>query len=222
VLPTLARDSVDLLATDPPYGVNWQSGHRKASATFDPIAGDDGSLDVPGALALGMHALRNYRHVYVFGFAPDALTGPLRLSATADLVWDKEVHGMGDLSLPWAPSHERLTFGVHVRSAATRRDGRLAARLRQGSVLHGRRANGPGVKRHPTEKPLALMRQLVESSSNVGETVMDPFAGAGATLVAAVLAGRHAIGIELDERYAETAAKRLRKAEAWAAEASTL
>ena len=60
---------------------------------------------------------------------------------------------------------------------------------------------------HPTQKPLALMRQLIGDTK--GEVVLDPFAGTGTTLIAAREAGRRAIGIELDERYCEIAARRL-------------
>ena len=62
---------------------------------------------------------------------------------------------------------------------------------------------------HPTQKPEPLMVALVSDFSDVGETVLDPFMGSGTTLVAAKRLGRKAIGIELDERYCEVAAKRL-------------
>lgn len=223
ILPTLPRDSVDLLVTDPPYGVGWYSGnHRKVP--FDRIVGDDGSLDVPAVLALvTAGVLRNHRHVYVFGYDAEALREPLRLSATMELIWDKGGPGLGNLRLPWGPSHERLTFGVHTKSPSNRRDGhgRLAARLRAGSVLRVPKLHG-NVLRHPTEKPVALMRLLIESSSLPGELVLDPFAGVGSTLVAAIVTGRRAIGIEIDKRYAEIAAERLRKAEAIAREIARL
>jgi site-specific DNA-methyltransferase (adenine-specific) len=68
---------------------------------------------------------------------------------------------------------------------------------------------GGGSTRHPTEKPIELVSQLIESSSVRGDLVLDPFAGCGSTLVAAVLLGRRAIGIEIDERYASEAVRRL-------------
>jgi DNA modification methylase len=69
---------------------------------------------------------------------------------------------------------------------------------------------GPGCREylgHPTQKPLSVMRQLIDMTG--GGVVADPFAGSGATLAAAKYAGRAAIGVELDERYCEIAARRL-------------
>lgn len=62
---------------------------------------------------------------------------------------------------------------------------------------------------HTNEKPLALMRRLVEAEAAPGELVLDPFMGSGTTLRAAKDLGRRAIGIELEERHCETAARRL-------------
>lgn len=59
---------------------------------------------------------------------------------------------------------------------------------------------------HPSQKPIRLMRELVERTSG---SILDPFAGSGSTLAAAKDAGRCAIGIEREERYCEIAAKRL-------------
>jgi hypothetical protein len=84
VIAELPRKSVDLIATDPPYGVKWQSGRRKASPRFARIIGDDGSLDVPGVLGAATDALRDCRHVYVFGYAPGEVAVPLRLGGPRD------------------------------------------------------------------------------------------------------------------------------------------
>lgn len=204
VLPTLAADSVDLIVTDPPYGQAYQSnrGHGHAG-----IVGDDGSLDVPAALALACRCLRRGRHAYVFG--PADLSGT-PLTAQVELVWDKGIVGMGNLELPWSKSHEPITFAVYEPSQANRKKGygRLAARLRKGSVVRSERTNGAGTTCHPTQKPVDVLRQLIESSSLIGETVLDPFVGSGSTLSAARQEGRRSIGIEIDERYCEIAAKR--------------
>jgi site-specific DNA-methyltransferase (adenine-specific) len=64
---------------------------------------------------------------------------------------------------------------------------------------------------HPTPKPLALMRFMVDISVRPGTAVLDPFAGSGTTLLAAKLEGRKAVGIEISEEYCEIAANRLRQ-----------
>ena len=62
---------------------------------------------------------------------------------------------------------------------------------------------------HPAQKPEGLIRQIVADFTDSGETILDPFMGSGTTLVAAKRLGRKAIGIEIEERYCEIAAKRL-------------
>lgn len=69
--------------------------------------------------------------------------------------------------------------------------------------------DGAGAAPHPTTKPIRLMTSLVELFSEEGETICDPFMGSGTTLLAAKMLGRKAVGIELEERWCEVAAKRL-------------
>lgn len=211
VLAALPRLEADLLATDPPYGQEWRSNRRQDR--FDVLAGDDGTLDVVGVLRLALTHVKRSRHAYIFG--PADLTD-LPLASPVDLVWDKGIVGSGNLTLPWGPQHERIQFAVHQSSKANRESGfgGLTARLRKGSVLSFDRINGSGVKRHPTEKPVPLMRSLIESSSVIGDLVLDPFAGSGSTLVAAVAEGRRAVGVEISEAYCEVAVQRLQAIEA--------
>ena len=71
----------------------------------------------------------------------------------------------------------------------------------------------PKNKKHPTEKPVELMKILIENSSNTGDVILDPFMGSGSTCVAAVNTNRHYIGFELDEKYFQIACDRLDEVE---------
>lgn len=76
------------------------------------------------------------------------------------------------------------------------------------SVIEARNLHRYGAE-HPTQKPIGILMPLIKYSSPPGGLVLDPFAGSGSTLVAAKQLGRHSIGIEIEERYCEVAAKRL-------------
>ena len=69
--------------------------------------------------------------------------------------------------------------------------------------------NPTGNKYHPTEKPVSLMKKLIENSTNEGDTVLEPFAGAGAVLIAAKETGRNYVGAEIDKKYYDIAINRL-------------
>jgi DNA modification methylase len=213
VLPTLARESVDLIVTDPPYGVNWNGTTRLRTSTLGSITGDDGTLDIPSIIGLALRTLTNHRHLYVFGRFDFS---SLPIGGHAELIWDKEIPGPA-APAPWQYQHEYIYFGVKSRIPAGRAqgDGNGAARLRRGTVLRYKRPNALGAQRHPTEKPVPLLQELIESSSKPGETVLDLFAGSGSTLVAALLEGRKGIGIEIEEKYAEIAVRRLEQLQPW-------
>jgi hypothetical protein len=198
----------DLLVTDPPYGQEFKSGK---SDLWGPIRGDDDIQGTMERLAHVLKSLRRGRHVYIFsGKLP---LSELPLCGFSEIVWDKGVIGMGDLSQPWGPQHETIAFATSELSKANREKGygNLSARLRKGSVVRSLRPHSGRVSNHPTEKPVDILRQLIESSSVMGETVYDPFAGSGSTLIAAALEGRNAIGCEIEERYCEAAAKRFER-----------
>jgi site-specific DNA-methyltransferase (adenine-specific) len=183
----------DVLVTDPPYGMAYDSGWVKGRS--HPIAGD-GTAAVRDA-ALGL-----------WGDRQAAVFGTWRVPRPADtahvLVWDKTDGvgpGMGNLSAAFGSSHEEIYLLGRWVKRSTRR----------GSVIRSSEAMGnPNglVARsgHPTPKPLGLMEALIEPTRG---TIADPFAGSGSTLAAAARLGRHAIGVEIEERYCEVIAKRL-------------
>ena len=92
VLPSLTPESVDLLLTDPPYGVRFQSRMRTGEM-FPVMAGDDGSLDLEAIIGDALRVLRNSRHVYIFG---PFQVGSLPLASLVELIWDKGNFGLGD------------------------------------------------------------------------------------------------------------------------------
>ena len=114
------------------------------------------------------------------------------------LVWAKTHFGMGQY---WRNQHENIVFAsVGVPTGMLDRG--------RGSVITSKNVTS-GDRDHPTKKPLDLFTQII--SAVPGETILDPFMGSGTTLRAAKDLGRRAIGIEIEEKYCEIAANRLRQ-----------
>ena len=182
----------DVLVTDPPYGVAFRSARRTATERFDAIAGDD-TLEIRDA-ALAIWA---DRPALVFGtWRRDRPAGTRQR-----LVWAKgEDPGLGDLNMPWGFGDEE----IYVLGAGWV-GGRRTNVYRMPKVAA---ANNPG---HPTPKPVPLMEALLE---HVDESwlIADPFAGSGATLLAARNMGRRVIGVEMEEKYCEVIVRRLERA----------
>lgn len=212
VLAGMEREAVDLVIVDPPYGVEWRSNLRQERFN---VLHEDGAGDRDGVRAILEECVRltgQNRHLYVFG--PDDVLAGLKVTQPVALVWDKMRNGAGDVTSAWAPAHEPVWFmvgkGRHAGQAGSTTS--VPARLRKGSVLSFMPPTGRNV-RHPSEKPLGLLKELVESSSRQGELVLDPCAGSGSTGVAAVLRGRRALLIESHMPWALMTAKRLAAAE---------
>lgn len=198
------RRTFDLLVTDPPYGVDFKSGFNNHSK----IQNDTDRNKILQALKLVMTPVSEGAHAYIFGFSPEDFEPLTLFGASTQLIWDKGSIGMGDLSSIWGPAHEPIAFGTYYPYQSGKGKGALSAKLRKGSVLRVPRKNSLQNIRHPTEKPVVLLSQLIESSSCVNDLVFDPFAGVGSTGVAALLLQRRCVLIELEEKYCEIAAKR--------------
>ena len=127
------------------------------------------------------------------------------MSTAQVLVWDKTDGvgpGMGDLGAAFGTSHEEIYLGGAWPKTTARRGSVLRTACAMGNPSGLVAATG-----HPTPKPHGLMSVLIAAAPP--GTIADPFAGSGSTLVAAKALGRKAIGVELEERYAEIAARRL-------------
>jgi site-specific DNA-methyltransferase (adenine-specific) len=179
----------DVLVTDPPYGIDYQSGSRRDTLAAS-ILGDKDTTARNDVLA-------------AWGDRPAIVFGTWRIprpeGTRARLIWDtKGALGMGDLSIPWKPSDQE----IYVLGSGF--SGRRDTNVLTCAPVQSMAKNG---RQHPHEKPVPLLeRLLVKCPAGV---VADPFAGSGSTLRAAANMGRKAIGVEMDERYCEIIAKRL-------------
>lgn len=211
VLAEFVTESVDLVVTDPPYGQAFVSNQRVERFETIALDGGDDRDAIRDVLEECVRLVGQNRHLYVFG--PEDVLEGLKVTKPVTLMWDKTMMSGGDLTAPWGRSHEPISFVVSRHRHAGQSGGAaIPARIRKGSVLRFGRRTGRTV-RHPTEKPVDLLAELIESSSRVGDLVFDPFAGVGSTGVAAILRGRRALLVEVDERYATIAAERLQQAE---------
>lgn len=179
---------VDAVVTDPPYGVNARTRYN----------GGPAGERVPWADEAYPHDEIN-RHVEAGRSVLSFGSAPTMARELAAFVGEPRV-------LVWAPrfrlgmvAKDGLSYRYHpiyawrVSSTPARRD------VFDEATEVGNWWN------HPATKPLTLMLALVNLTSGV---VLDPFAGSGTTLVAAKALGRKAIGVELDERWCEVAARR--------------
>ena len=186
----------DVLVTDPPYGMNYQSGSRQQR--HDRIVGDESTELRDDAL----HMWSTDRPAVVFG----TWRAPRPVNIRTLGIWDKTDGtgpGMGDLSLPLGSSHEEFYLLGPWQRHGTRRGSVIRTRVAMGNPNGVVSASG-----HPTAKPVVLMETIIDMTPP-GCTIADPFAGSGATLIAARNLGRQAVGVEIEERYCELIAKRL-------------
>jgi site-specific DNA-methyltransferase (adenine-specific) len=186
ILPELP--AVDLVLTDPPYGIGYQSNHR---AIKHSKIKNDSTLPVDLILLCIEKATRA---AYIFCRWDNIPEMP---AAQSCLAWVKNNWSMGDLKHEHGRQWEACLFYPKEQHEFIRRIP---------DVLTIKRTQN---NFHPTQKPVPLMEKIL--AANVGNLILDPFMGSGTTLLAAKNLGRKAIGIELEEKYCEVAANRLRQ-----------
>ena len=202
VLPTLGP--VDHVIADPPYGIGYSTGRRQYGIRSSTRLVND-LLVAPllnDTFAAMAPLLNDTAAVYVFA-APLKLDEVLRVlrsfwDVANVLCWDKGNGTAGDLATTYGKRWEAIVYARRGRPAFKRRDRDVLAFSRGNSRRY----------LHPTQKPISLLRYLIERHPDAS-VVLDPFMGSGTTLCAAKDIGRKAIGIEIEERYCEIAAKRL-------------
>ena len=196
-------DKADVLICDPPYGMNYISNSAIAGPSA-PVRGDKDTVERDALLERWFTLEGRYnRPALVFGtWRVPRPSWPVRQL----LIWHKgDRPGMGDLSLPWGPSHEDIyVMGGIGEGHWTGKRGPSVIRAR---TREGNATNSHGKHGHPTPKPIMLMQDLV--AHTIGDVIVDPFAGSGSTLVAARMLGRRAVGIEMEKNYAEAMVRRI-------------
>jgi DNA modification methylase len=198
VLPTLPR--VDLVLTDPPYGTQLLGGGygRRQLHSIDgrhgrTIAGDC-DLSLFSEVVPVLEALVEPGWMLVF-YAPrktPEFVASVKTWWIGEIVWDGCCPGLG-----YTVRYQHESVAVLMVGNAPRPTSPIISIIRE---------YGEGVDAHPHQKPIALMKKL---AAFIDGTILDPFMGSGTTLRAAKDLGRRAIGIEIEERYCEIAARRL-------------
>jgi DNA modification methylase len=186
IVPELGR--FDLLLTDPPYGIgeargkNVSRGLLAVSRDYGVSSWDDTTADNAVALAVAACDIAIVWGGNYYSLPP----------SPSWIVWDK-LNGatdFADCELAWSnagPACRKFTF-----------------------MWHGMLRAEPGVRVHPTQKPVALMSFCLQyAKAEPGWRVLDPFMGSGTTLVACRKAGIRAVGIDAEEKYCEIAVQRV-------------
>jgi DNA modification methylase len=190
ILPYLPK--VDLVLTDPPYGIEMDKGFTGFGGFGEPIArkryeNDKWDSKRPDQDTFNL-LLDKTRLAFIFGgnFFADMLP-----QGRHWIVWDKlnTMPSFGDCELVWTNVDRKSVKKI----------------TREYNGLLGKEE----ARQHPTQKPMSIMGRILETYSLITDTILDPFMGSGTTLVAAKQLGRKAIGIEIEEKYCEIAVKRL-------------
>ncbi len=187
VLPHL--DLVDLVLTDPPYGIGitGQTGGagKGKGATRKRDYGEVSWDTSPIPWELLCLCIGAGAHACFWGGNHYPV-----LPSTSWLVWDKDNSGnFGDAELAWSNYGGAVRIKKHLWNGMCRKN--LESRY------------------HPTQKPVDVMVWCIELCPDNPQTILDPFMGSGTTLRAAKDLGRKAIGIEIEEKYCEIAARRM-------------
>jgi len=194
VLKDIPDESIDLIITDPPYGISFKST-RYLNVEYDKILNDD-SLDFLEGVGVEFErVLKPNSHCYIFtNWISYTFMAKYfdNLKLNTVIVWDKDDggHGMGDLT-DYAPRHEFIMKFSKGRRPLNGK--RIPNVIRHQDVRFTKE-----FKMHPTQKPRGLMELLIEKSSNPGDIVADFYGGSYSVPRAAMRTFRKSIGVELN------------------------
>jgi DNA modification methylase len=191
----------DMVFTDPPYGVSYQSNMRTKSEKFDILKNDEVFITD------WIHNLPLYSNGFIFVWTSWKVVKqwieflqPLG-DMTNMIIWDKGGGGLGDL---------KGTFSSDFEIALVyNRDANIIGK-RLGSVWNINK-DGASKYLHPTQKPVELASMAIENILETNKIVLDLFLGSGTTMVASHQLKRKCYGMELDPKYCQVIIDRMRK-----------
>ena len=200
LLKDIPDESVDMILTDPPYGMNFQSGRRKTK--YEKIKGDsnldwlDDFVDEIYRVSkpnTAHYVFCSFHHIDKFKQAIER-----KFKIKNILTWVKNNKSMGDLKGDFAPKTEFIIFFHKGR--------KLINGKRDPNVLEFKKTRN---ELHPTQKPVDMTEYMIGKFSDEGDVILDPFMGSGTTGVACLNTNRRFIGIELDDDYFNIAKERI-------------
>ena len=212
LMKNIPDGSVDLVLTDPPYLCDYS--RRDVRSRFSKkIANDENNsaneLMIERYMQECYRVMKDNTAIYCFCnykkidfFKQQIENAGFNLKNI--IIWDKQRNGMGDLPTTFGYSYEFIIFASKGQPKI--RGNRISDVWKFSRVK-------PKEQTHQNQKPIDLLKQAIEKSSDEGSVVFDGFMGSGSTGVACVNTNRNFIGIELDEGYFNIAKKRIEEAQ---------
>jgi site-specific DNA-methyltransferase (adenine-specific) len=213
VLKSLPNDSIDLIATDPPYKVMARGSAGNAGGMLQKQINKSGNVFTHNSIDCEEYGPEFYRvlkdgsHLYVMTNHINLIHmlntfTDIGFHFIKSLIWDKGNKIMGQF---YMSQFEYILFfrkgrGIRINNCGT-------SDIISIPNIKMKKDNGENY--HDTEKPTELMRILIENSTKEGDIVFEPFMGVGSTVVAAKNSNRKYIGCELDKEYFKVCENRL-------------
>ncbi len=235
ILNSLPENSIDLIFADPPYNLQLQQELWRPNMTKVDAVDDDWDKFVNFNeydtftiqwLAACHRVLKETGTIWVIGsyhniYRVGAILQDLGFWILNDIVWVKTNPMPNFRGVRFTNAHETLIWAQKKRGARYTFNHHTMKYLNDDKQMRSdwempicpnkERVKINGEKIHPTQKPEALLYRIIQSSSNPGDIILDPFFGTGTTGVIAKKLKRNWIGIELDKKYASAAQKRIEK-----------
>lgn len=198
-------NSVDLIVTDPPYGINFTKGYKSGSKEL--VHGDDGfsvMFFLDELLKDFERVLKPDGAIYIFTRFDVYPYWWLKLknyfNTKNQIIWFKGGGGMGDLKGNFSFNYESIIYATNGKHELRGK--------RDGSVWQIGKCKQ---EFHETQKPVDLIRKIILHSSDEGMTVLDPFMGSATTAIACIEENRNFIGFEMIEKNFNIAKERVGK-----------